>query len=78
MNLHISRTACYTDTAEPSGATWAWDRGASCGGLRSPDHLARHLAHTPSCRGCARLRRAVDLMARLVQPYPSEPRRPRS
>ena len=77
MTLHRPKSPpdCHTNTAaERCG--WSWDRGTSCGNVRGPADLARHLDHTPLCRGCARLQRSLDLSAGVAQPLQPDPRGP--
>ena len=54
---HTVKPDCWSTTAEPSLAGWAWDRGASCGNARSPSVASWLLESTPGCGGCARLER---------------------
>jgi hypothetical protein len=68
MKLHAAKPSCWTDIATPR-APGFWDDGRACGAAMTPAVWAVTLAHTPSCSGCARARRAKELSAGVSDQY---------
>ena len=82
MNIHRERPACWTfdDTSERGIKTEGWslgakpglrnpffDNGRACGLASSAEIWHTALRLTPSCAGCARARRGLDIAAGIIE-----------